>query len=162
VMGTCAQLFSALQCSVHLDLSGLTYSQQQTSAMYSCYSIKAWKCQNIEPKPLEHFSILIRFPLNTGIYVCLRNQTNYTVLAQCIYSLNREQSDVCTVCTACEQYSVTKPCKLLVSCTIFLQYYVVGGVTVILYGQLEPEEHHLKRMPFKGEIFAARNAVSMG
>lgn len=143
-----AQLFSVLQSSVHLDTSGLTHSQQQTSAMNSFYSIKDWKCQNIEPRTLEHFSVLFRFPLNTAIDVCLRIQTNCTVFALYIYSLNCEQSDVCT---ACEHHNVTKPSKLLVSCTVFLQYYG-AGVTVILHGQLEPEEHHLKRIPFKWGI----------
>ena len=139
VMGTCAmsaQLFSVLQCSVHLDTSSLTHSQQQTSAMYSFYSIKAWKSQNIEPKTLEHFSIIFRFPLNTGIYVCVHIQTNNTVFALCMYSLNHEHSDVCP---ACEHHSVTKPSKLLVSCTIFLQCYGVR-VTVILHSQLQPQE----------------------
>jgi len=93
---TSAMLFSVLQCSVHFDTSGLTHSQQQTSAMYSFYSIKAWKYKNIEPKRLEHFSILIRFPLNTEIYVCLHIQTNCTVFVLYICSPNREQSDVCT------------------------------------------------------------------
>jgi len=37
-----------------------------------------------------------------------------------------------------------------------------AGVTVILRGQFEPEEHHLKRIPFKWGISAARNAVNMG
>ena len=120
---TSAMLFNILQCSWHLDMSGLTRSQQQTSAMYSFQSIKAWKYQNIEPKRLHHFSVLIRFPLNTGLYVCLHIQTNSTVFALYIYSANREWSDVCT---ACEHDSITKPSKFLVSCTIFLQHYVGG------------------------------------
>ena len=78
----------------------------------------------------------------------------------CIYSPNHEQSDVCTAVNITAVLSHPK-CWYLVLSFCSTMGRGRGGGTVILHGHLEPEEHHLKRIPFKWGISAARNAVNM-